>query len=294
MVTNSCKILLIQTDSARIDQIREFLLQGEQSPFAHGVVFQLTSLSFSAFQQQDAKSLSCDLIVFDFLTTDHQGLEILSQIREQANKIPILVLTDVEDETLFVKAFQMGVDSCLPLHNLDSSLLLHEMRLVIERQQYRLKLEQLQQQQEQEKEFQDLEQLVQSTTSITARMFGFEPLRDSSPEMFAEFSREYGTLLELALEQRAFKVEHNLSEPLRAIADKLGFLKASPRDVIEIHTATLKEKNRDVTLAKSQAYVSEGRILLLQLMGYLVSFYRKYYIGLSNINLPTQPKNQHP
>ena len=55
--------------------------------------------------------------------------------------------------------------------------------------------------------------------------------------------------------------------------------------MVDIHTTTLRQKNQDVTLAKAQAYVSEGRLMVLELMGYLVSFYRKYYIGLSNIKL---------
>jgi hypothetical protein len=95
----------------------------------------------------------------------------------------------------------------------------------------------------------------------------------------------YGELLDLALEQRAFRVEYPISDRLRVFADKLGFLKASPRDVIDIHTTTLRKKNQDLTLAKAQAYVSEGRLIVLELMGYLTSFYRKHYIGLSNINI---------
>jgi len=76
-----------------------------------------------------------------------------------------------------------------------------------------------------------------------------------------------------------------LSERLRVLADKMGFLKASPRDIIELHTVTLREKNQDVPLAKAQGYVTEGRLMVLELMGYLATFYRKYYIGLSRLNL---------
>ena len=65
----------------------------------------------------------------------------------------------------------------------------------------------------------------------------------------------------------------------------MGFLKAGPRDVIDIHTLTLRKKNEKATQAKAQAYVAEGRLMVLELMGYLTSYYRKYYIGLSNINI---------
>ena len=58
------------------------------------------------------------------------------------------------------------------------------------------------------------------------------------------------------------------------MADELGFLKAGPRDVVQIHRAVLKKKTREVVIAKAQAYAEEGRLLALELMGHLVSYYR--------------------
>jgi hypothetical protein len=116
-------------------------------------------------------------------------------------------------------------------------------------------------------------------------MFGAESLRECLPDIFEDLTQSYGKLLDLALEQRAYKVDYHLSERLRSLADKLGFLKAAPRDVIELHTTSLRQKNQDIPIAKAQAYVAEGRLLVLELMGYLTSFYRKYYIGLSTVNI---------
>ena len=55
--------------------------------------------------------------------------------------------------------------------------------------------------------------------------------------------------------------------------------------MVDIHTKALRQKTQDANLAKAQAYVGEGRLMVLELMGYLTSFYRKYYIGLSNIKI---------
>jgi hypothetical protein len=125
-------------------------------------------------------------------------------------------------------------------------------------------------------------------------MFGVETIQESLPEIFAELSQTYGHLLDLALEQNIYKVDHQLSDRLRALADKMGFLKASPRDVIELHTQTLKMKSQDVPIARVQGYVTEGRLLVLELMGYLTSFYRKYYIGLSTLNLSAPNPQSYP
>lgn len=286
MVSDRCRILLIEDNPANIELIETLLFNSEQSSLAQGVSFVMTSAESLSQAIEQIKTEDFDVILLDLMLPDSNGVNSLIKLREQASKIPIVVQTETEDETLIVKSFQLGCDGYLQIKNIDSNLLVYEIRLAIERKQYINNLEQLQQQQQQELEFQELEQFANSIkTSITARMFGSDPLKESLPDIFEELSQNYGNLLDLALEQRAYKVEHNISEHLRNLAEKLGFLKAGPRDVVELHTKTLREKNQDVTLAKAQAYVTEGRLLVLELMGYLTSFYRKYYIGLSNINI---------
>ena len=63
------------------------------------------------------------------------------------------------------------------------------------------------------------------------------------------------------------------------MAEELGLLKAGPRDVVEIHSTALKEKRHKVTPQKAQAYAEEGRLMALQLMGHLVSYYRNYSLS---------------
>jgi hypothetical protein len=71
-------------------------------------------------------------------------------------------------------------------------------------------------------------------------------------------------------------VEHNVEEKLRGMAEKLGVLKVGPRDVIDIYSSALKLKTDTSMHGKAPAYVAEGRLMILELMGYLVSFYRNY------------------
>ena len=258
------------------------LLKAPQCSLAEGLTFALTQAQDLQETAEKLAGEKFDLILLSLEISVPPGLNILVKTRELAAAIPIVVQTTSNDEKLVVKAFQLGADGYIQLNNIDSSLLVYQIRVAIERQQYILNLKH----QQQEEEFRELEQLIKGgQTSITAKMFGSEAIRQSIPDIFQELVQNYGDLLDLALEEQAYKVEHNLSERLRSLADKLGFLKASPRDVVDIHTTTLRQKNQDVTLAKAQAYVSEGRLMVLELMGYLVSFYRKYYIGLSNIKL---------
>ena len=282
MTRDLCRILLIEDEPTTVKLIQRLLLKAPQCSLAEGLTFTLTQAQDLEETAEKLAGEKFNLILLSLEISVPPGLNILVKTRELAAAIPIVVQTTSNDEKLVVRAFQLGADGYIQLNNIDSSLLVYQIRVAIERQQYILNLKH----QQQEEEFRELEQLIKGgQTSITAKMFGSEAIRQSIPDIFQELVQNYGDLLDLALEEQAYKVEHNLSERLRSLADKLGFLKASPRDVVDIHTTTLRKKNQDVTLAKAQAYVSEGRLMVLELMGYLVSFYRKYYIGLSNIKL---------
>ena len=138
-----------------------------------------------------------------------------------------------------------------------------------------------------EKELRSLEQLSSpAQTTVTAQMFGLASLRESVPDTFKQMVERYGALIELALEQRAYRVNHNIPEELRLLAEELGYLKGGPRDVVEIHSTALKIKTKGVTPQKAQAYAEEGRLMLLEFMGYLTSYYRNYASGVSTAHAP--------
>ncbi len=117
-------------------------------------------------------------------------------------------------------------------------------------------------------------------TTISAQLFGVNRLYEDFLDIFDELSQEYSHLLDLSLEQRAYKVEHNISERLRAIARRLGLLRAGPRDVIELHSSTLKTKMSEANPTKTKAYTKEGHMIVLELMGYLMSYYRNHALGV--------------
>lgn len=84
--------------------------------------------------------------------------------------------------------------------------------------------------------------------------------------------------MDQAVQERTYKIKHDIPASLRAIADRLGQSNAGPRDVVEMHAAALR--NRLAALPQqSRAYAEEGRLLALELMGHLVSFYRNRSMG---------------
>lgn len=119
----------------------------------------------------------------------------------------------------------------------------------------------------------------QPASSPPAGVSGSTRLSEALPARFERLTRRYGELIDLALDQRAFKVNHHLSGKLRALSTQLGQLRAGPRDVVEMHSAALKSRFRDAPPARQEALVEEGRLLLLELMGYLISYYRTHLLA---------------
>jgi FixJ family two-component response regulator len=133
---------------------------------------------------------------------------------------------------------------------------------------------------QQERELRILDQLSRSAPApITAERFGALPLREALPDVFDDLLGRYTELVDLAIEQRAYKVDHPVSDGLRRLADRLGALKAGPRDVIELHTLGMRRLLASATVAHTDDQAEEGRLLVLELMGHLVSYYRGFSLG---------------
>jgi hypothetical protein len=130
-----------------------------------------------------------------------------------------------------------------------------------------------------------------NTSPITAQSFGLLPLSESLHETFQELTHQYSHLLDLALEEKTFKVDHHLSDAMRVLAHRLGFLGADPHDVVLLHSEALKQKSATEAYFKTRAYFDEGRLLVLQLMGYLVAYYRSHAIHLVRTDRDEKPAN---
>jgi CheY-like chemotaxis protein len=221
---------------------------------------------------QIARAERPDLILLDVRLPDINGLEVCRRIKTDPELARIAVInvtgmrTSKDDE---VEGIEAGADAYLtkPVHL--RTLLAHMQTLLRARQT------------ETAREIESLKQFPRLPHAVAAQSLGLTPLRESLPDLFDELVQHYGDLLDQALEQRVYKVNYQLAESLRALGDQLGFIKAGPRDVVQIHHAALLIKAANVTVSKARAYIEEGRMLILELMGNLVSYYRNYTLSVS-------------
>lgn len=110
--------------------------------------------------------------------------------------------------------------------------------------------------------------------AVTARLIGMPPLTEAKGGVFTELLDDYGRIMEEELESRIHRSGKSTDPTLGELAARLGFLKATPRDVVELHGAALREKSTAKPPARLRGYLEEGHFLLVELMGHLVMYYR--------------------
>lgn len=117
-------------------------------------------------------------------------------------------------------------------------------------------------------------------TSITAKHFGLNPLSETNPDYFNELIVRFDEMVERSLEFQMYKENVDFSNNISKMASDLGSINVSPKDVIDLYLNCLKMKSKKLDAKQFQYYSAEARLVVLELMGHLVSFYRNYSFGL--------------
>ena len=219
---------------------------------------------------------SVDLAMLDLGLPDSHGIETFVRLHMAAPSLPVLVLTSSRDEEdLGRKAVEQGAQDYLSKAEVSAPWLIRAVRYALERARLQREVRETQLR---DREIAGVEALSRDPgTNVTASLYSNGALREGLPDAFAAAVRQYTCVLEVALEHRVHKETNGCSQPLRELGDRLGFLRTGPRDVIEIHTCALRALVKQAPAIKANAYVEESRLVLLELMGNLVSYYRTFY-----------------
>ncbi len=264
-------ILLVEDSPADIRLIRELLTDMETTT---GNVHNADTLSGGLACLEQGQY---DLVLLDLSLPDSQGLTTLDRLLDRFSDSTVVVLTGFEDKDAAFAAIKKGAQDYLPKGELNSILLERTIRYAVERAGLLARLEQALLHKQQVRELRSLDLFSRTKTEITSQVYGIRPLQESAMETFNELAGQYENLLDMALEKRIYKKDHGISEHVHSLGDRLGFLSAGPRDVIDIYMHAMQAKSTNTNPQKMQAYSEEGRILLIEIMGRLVLFYRYYY-----------------
>ena len=266
------RILLVEDNPGDRDLICDYI---QESHGGHQISFAAT-LS-EALRQADPCAI--DVILLDLGLPDSQGIETLRRLRQELSDVPVIVITGMDDDAIGIKALKSGAQDYLVKGRTGPEVLNRALRYSVER--HRLVEQLAHERKERERERENLALTgLQGPAQVTSRLYGGKSLHELAPRLFQDLSDEYGRLLIAALENQVKKTSRDISTELRDLADKIGAVSAGPRDVVEIHKSALRAITENKTPAKAQALTIEGRFLVLELMGHLVSFYRRHCMGV--------------
>ena len=127
---------------------------------------------------------------------------------------------------------------------------------------------------------------------MTAITYGSASIRVNIPKTFQKMCESYAEILDRAVETRVYKVDDDISQSTRQMAEELGFLRAGARDIIDIHNEALKNKIQKKNSGEVRIFIEESRIVILQLMGNLLSFYRFHFSDNQNKQLKESAKRK--
>lgn len=209
-----------------------------------------------------------DLVLLDLILPDSNGLDTLVRIHASDPELPIVVLSGLNDEELAKQCFAHGAQDYLCKDDIDPWLLPRVIGYALTRLR--------------ERQLSELQQVIAryeplsshgTGTDRTRALVGLGALRDRNGDDFVALRDRYRQVLDDYLECIVLKRDKPRAA-MNAIVSALGDLNAGPRDLIDLHLDALQQTVKKLTPQRAHAYMIEGRLLGLEMMGFLVDYYR--------------------
>lgn len=235
------------------------------------------------------ESWTVDLVLVGLGAAPAAALEAIQTIRDADPAVPILAVTSLGEDEVGLLAIRAGAQDYI-VQGESNKRLAQAVAFAIERSRAFDRFEAAKETEAREREFTRLKNLCgPAPLPVSGRSFGSIPLRDRSPQAFLELARHYERVLVASADARTFQQREEIADELNGIADRLGVLNAGPRDVIDVHKMAIAQRLEGVSMGRARAAIEEARMLLLQLMGYLASFYRNLSWGAAASGRTSSP-----
>ena len=127
MTDQKFNVLLVEDNPSDIRRIRSMLAEVPSVHFAWEHVEQLSVAT------EILRNEPFDLVLLDLSLPDSQGLDTFNRLYPHAICLPIVILTDFNDEPLALQAVQAGAQDYLVKGQLDAECLVRALRYAIER-----------------------------------------------------------------------------------------------------------------------------------------------------------------
>jgi PAS domain S-box-containing protein len=113
-----------------------------------------------------------------------------------------------------------------------------------------------------------------AVASLTRQAFGQGGVDETMPEVFAELVAEYGAELERLAGAADERAVQTMTPMLQDLVQRLGFLRASARDVIRLHRAALAQRLRLAAPEPTRRMLGASRLVLIGALTLLIGHFR--------------------
>lgn len=250
---------------------------GSLGPGREAQVLQATDLAGALERLRDQP---IDLVLLDLALPDSSGLRTLLRVVEAARDIPVVILTGTQKPEIGEEAIRAGAHDVLFKGTFAAEDLWRTLRYAVARHQvYLERMDLVARRRGYERELDRLDELGQPRARIASGTFGSAPLRETVPDGFAKLAERYERLIVRSVEQRGLEVDHRVSDHARDLASELGRLRATPKDVVDVHVAAVKRSTENQPHKRANALVDAARLLLVEVLGQVTSYYRTQAFG---------------
>lgn len=216
-----------------------------------------------------------DVILADLNLPDSKGMDTVAALRACAPNVPVVVLTG-NHEQASIDAIRLGAQEFLLKGEMSGEFISYALRAAVARHQMMMRQRQA------------LLDQIQRLGRETPDPDVSKTMAEESAPDYQCLLREYRTMLDRAFEGRLYRDNTELTSQLQALAKKLAACRASARDVVRMHSLALEEITRTIEPIKAKAYLQEGHLAVLELMGYLADHYRRALASPEATNAPPE------
>ncbi|MCC7478549.1 response regulator [bacterium] len=254
-------LLLVEDNPADADLVVDLLDQANRDNY------DVTHVMRIAEALEILRTRQVDIVLLDLRLPDGSGLDTVRSVREVADDVPIVVLTGIDDEETAIGCIDIGAQDYLCKGDIRPVALRRTLGYAISRQR-EAKLRELQETLERYRALSSQSSNLGSVHSGSAIA-----LRDRNAETFAGLVKDYISLLDAYVDRLSVRRDKPRTA-MDSIALRLGEAGGGPRDLLDLHLASLYKVAGGRTDDRSRSYVLEGRLLALEMMGLLVDYYR--------------------
>ena len=133
MSANGTKILLVSERELEIAELISALIDGGLQAVDLARATAADAPRFLSDDRYDAMLVSLD-------SSDAAAFDMIARLRDQAPDVPIVALTDDEDDAIAVRALKAGAEECIGGDHANGAMLVRAIRYAIERHQLQMAL----------------------------------------------------------------------------------------------------------------------------------------------------------